>query len=77
MMFCIDPDLMPCLWQVMWFQLHQLEGDRCCEHEGEVWQYMGSKVEGGNLVHTFRHRCHPKTHSYAYRHISTPLGVPK
>lgn len=73
-MMWIDIDEMPYLWQMMWFKLAQLEGDRCCENDGEVWQYMGSKIEDDKLIHTFRHRCHPRTLQQEYRHISTAIN---
>lgn len=31
------------------------------ELNGEVWQYMGSFRNNGELIHEFRHRSHPKT----------------
>lgn len=30
-------------------------------NEGEAWQYMGSYRQGERILHSFRHRCHPKT----------------
>jgi hypothetical protein len=74
MIMWVDQAEMPHLWQVIWFQLDKLEGDRLCKNQGEVWQYMGSKIEQDKLTHTFRHRCHPKSFNREYRHISTTLA---
>jgi hypothetical protein len=71
--FFVDEIEMPCLWQVMWFRLGELEGDRFCRNQCEVWQYMGSKVQGSDFIHTFRHRCHPKTNDREYRHIAIAI----
>jgi hypothetical protein len=69
----IDKSEMPHLWEVIWSELASLEGDCVGENQGEVWQYMGSKIEGERLTHTFRHRCHPRSLNLEYRHISTTL----
>jgi hypothetical protein len=74
MIMWVDQAEMPHLWQVIWFQLAKLEGDRLCKNQGEVWQYMGSKIEQDKLTHTFRHRCYPKSFNQEYRHISTTLA---
>ena len=29
-------------------------------NDGETWQYMGSTYDGKQVLHSFRHRCHPK-----------------
>ena len=31
------------------------------EHQGEAWQYMGTRQNGDGWKHAFRHRCHPET----------------
>lgn len=30
-------------------------------NEGETWQYMGTFKNKDKIIHTFRHRFHPKT----------------
>lgn len=69
----IDKSEMPHLWEVIWTELASVEGSCVCENEGEVWQYMGSKIEGERLTHTFRHRYHPRSLNLEYRHIFTTL----
>ena len=44
----------------------QLFGGPVAQYKGESWQYMGSERISGNLVHTFRHRCHPATYKPMY-----------
>ncbi|AFY75424.1 hypothetical protein Syn7502_03589 (plasmid) [Synechococcus sp. PCC 7502] len=72
--FWVDPSEMPNLWEIIWNQLGILEGDTECLNNNEVWQYMGSKIEGSDYVHTFRHRCHPRTKATEYRHIKMAIG---
>ncbi len=67
---CIDaqqPD-----WEYMWQELIKLEGSATSENNGEIWQYMGSKIEDQLITHTFRHRSHPLTNDYQYRKIEMP-----
>lgn len=71
--YYVDSIEMPEIWDFMWFKLAMLEGDRVCENQGEMWQYMGSKVENDRLTNSFRHRCHPNSFTQEYRHISTTL----
>jgi len=59
-------------WEIMWQELIKLEGSADCENNGEVWQYMGSKIEGQEITHTFRHRSHPLTNDYQYQKITMP-----
>jgi len=72
-MIWVDQSEMPCISSIMWHLLAEVEGDRVCLNDGEVWQYMGSKREGSKLIHTFRHRCHPSDSQQHYRHITTSL----
>ncbi|MGV2830755.1 hypothetical protein [Myxosarcina sp. GI1(2024)] len=67
----LDKSEMPYLWEVIWSELASREGDRVCENQGEIWQYMGSKLENDRVIHTFRHRYHPKTLNRQYLHITT------
>lgn len=71
--FFVDKDEMPKLWDLIWDRLADLEGDCECLNQGEVWQYMESKIEGSDCLHTFRHRCHPKTNDREYRHIAIAI----
>ncbi len=54
-------------WDFMWLwlELHALnvglETPAVAEHNGEVWQYLGSYRNQGQTVHEFRHRYHPIT----------------
>jgi hypothetical protein len=44
---------------------------------GEVLEYMGSTKTADGWVHTFRHRCHPKTGERRYWHLpATPGWAP-
>ena len=43
-------------WSRAWACLTAEFGDPACEHEGEVWQYMGTAIEGETGRHEFRHR---------------------
>lgn len=72
--FFIDKVEMPNTWNAIWNRLGIMEGDLECLYNGEVWQYMGSKVEDCKFVHTFRHRCHPKSNEREYRHIGIPIS---
>jgi hypothetical protein len=53
-------------YDYMWSELAKLtlnkenEVPQICENNGEGWQYMGSCFIRNNLMHQFRHRCHPK-----------------
>jgi hypothetical protein len=54
-------------WDYMWDWLsnHPINKDidnpTIAENQGEEWQYMGSFKNGDNVIHEFRHRCHPAT----------------
>ncbi|AFY74749.1 hypothetical protein Syn7502_02811 [Synechococcus sp. PCC 7502] len=72
--FWVDQIEMPNLWEIIWSRLVDLEGESECLNNGEVWQYMGSKIEGSDYVHTFRHRCHPTTNDRGYRHIKMAIS---
>lgn len=54
-------------WLFMWLtlELHEINKgiDEPCvaENQGETWQYMGSYRHNRKLIHSFRHRLHPKT----------------
>jgi hypothetical protein len=45
--------------------------DLAQDHDGEAWQYMGSRRIATGMLHTFRHRDHPKTHDREYRAVLT------
>ncbi len=53
-------------WNYMWEWLHNhpinegIEYPTFTLNEGEGWQYMGSYKQGERVLHTFRHRHHPK-----------------
>jgi hypothetical protein len=47
--------------------------DLAQENDGEAWQYMGSCRLSSGILHTFRHRDHPKTHDREYRDVLTEL----
>jgi hypothetical protein len=47
--------------------------DLAQENDGEAWQYMGSRLTTTGMLHTFRHRDHPKTHDREYRAVLTEL----
>lgn len=67
---------MPVLWKLIWLRLAEVEAYPVDdEHQGETWQYMGSKIntEANQMSHTFRHRCHPSSSTQEYHHISSPI----
>lgn len=45
-------------WNLVWERIRDRYGDQACrcEQTGEVWQYMGSTVNGDDVEHQFRHR---------------------
>jgi hypothetical protein len=53
-------------WEYMWEWLasHPLnegiENPSLAVNNGEAWQYMGSYKQDKRVLHTFRHRQHPK-----------------
>ena len=58
-------------WIVMWDRLAKNPLNygllpRTAEHQGEVWQYMGT-AKGH---HEFRHRNHPRTNKREYVRLS-------
>lgn len=55
-------------WTRAWRAVGERYGDPACEDRasGEVWQYMGSVIEGEGGRHEFRHRALPATGARAY-----------
>ena len=47
--------------------------DPVTEHQGEEWQYMGSRHRDGSWKHCFRHRCHPETGARLSREVSAAV----
>jgi len=51
------------LWE--WLAIHpineDLEEPQTALHNGFAWEYMGSYMNGKKVLHTFKHRFHPKT----------------
>lgn len=51
-------------WMWEWLASHPInegiEEPSIATHEGESWQYMGSYQQGNRVLHTFRHRQHPR-----------------
>jgi hypothetical protein len=51
------------IWE--WLKAHPinegLEQPDVVQNEDEAWQYTGSFMNGKKAVHSFRHRCFPKT----------------
>jgi len=56
-----DSDTWNYAWE--WLRVHPYNANNIeptvCEHLGEVWQYMGSWKNKGNIISDFRHRSHP------------------
>lgn len=54
-------------WELMWKWVEEhplnkdLEDPSTALNEGEAWQYMGSYQLDERIIHTFRHRNHPRT----------------
>lgn len=50
------------MWQ--WLESHPInegiENPRLALNNGELWQYMGSFKQGDKVIHSFRHRQHPR-----------------
>lgn len=61
-------------WEIL---AHTEQTDTLAEHAGEVWQYLGTSFDAdrGEWVHTFRHRCHPRTEEREYRYIPARLAL--
>lgn len=53
-------------WDEMWNKLNNhpinegMEEPKTALNNGEVWQYMGSFKQGDKVIHSFRHRQHPR-----------------
>jgi hypothetical protein len=53
-------------WIDMWEKLEKhpinegIENPRLALNSGELWQYMGSFRQGDKVIHSFRHRSHPR-----------------
>jgi hypothetical protein len=53
-------------WDDMWNKLNDhplnegLEQPKTAVNNGEVWQYMGSYRQADKVIHSFRHRSHPR-----------------
>jgi hypothetical protein len=53
-------------WNAMWsiIETHPinegLDEPKAAFNQGESWQYMGSSRQGDKVIHSFRHRQHPK-----------------
>lgn len=51
-------------WMWEWLAVHPLnegiEEPSIATNNGESWQYMGSFQQGIRVLHTFRHRQHPR-----------------
>lgn len=53
-------------WDFMWEWVEQhpinegIENPRLALNFGEVWQYMGSYRQDNKVIHSFRHRQHPR-----------------
>ena len=58
-------------WAYMWGLLAKhplnagLEEPRVAENHDETWQYMDTSIYDGEPMHSFRHRCHPRTQDRA------------
>jgi hypothetical protein len=54
-------------WEYLWNKLSEhpinegLEEPSIALNEGEAWEYTGSYKQGDEVVHSLRHRLHPKT----------------
>ena len=44
--------------------------DPMMDHQGEQWQYMGTKKGEHGWKHAFRHRCHPETNARVNMEVS-------
>jgi hypothetical protein len=53
-------------WNAMWERLAQhpinegLDDPKIAFNQGESWQYMLSSRQGDKVIHSYRHRQHPK-----------------
>jgi len=67
-------------WNYMWDWLasHPLnegiEEPSIATNNGESWQYMGSYQHGGRLIHTLRHRNHPRYNRIETVSVSASSG---
>lgn len=54
-------------WEYMWNWLAQhplnegITEPSVALHEGQAWQYTGSYKQNERVIHSFRHRLHPRT----------------
>jgi len=59
-------------WCYMWDYLEKhpisedIENPSISLNNGESWQYTGSYKEGDKIIHTMRHKSHPKTNNIYY-----------
>lgn len=57
-------------WMWDWLSGHPLNQDLDkpteANNNGEKWQYMGSYMQGDRVIHSFRHRAHPRTGRQIY-----------
>lgn len=64
-------------WDYMWERLAELEINQGLpdptvafdNNTAEAWQYMGTERHGRMWLHTFRHRCHPRTGDRVYERV--------
>ena len=63
-------------WEYMWEWLatnpinEGLDTPSIAMNEGEAWQYMGSFKQNDKVIHSFRHRCHPRHGQKIDLHVS-------
>ena len=67
-------------WEYLWNWLAShpinvgLEAPSVALNEGEAWQYMGSFKQGDRIIHSLRHRCHPKHGQRMDLHVQASEG---
>lgn len=68
-------------WEGLGKRLRELEwgdgSDLVQMHNHSGWKLVVSRLQGGQIVHTFRHRDHPKTGRRQYVLVSLPREEPK
>jgi len=69
----IDKVEMPNTWNAIWDRLAVIEGISECWNNGEVWEYIGSRIANDEYIHTFRHRCHPKTNKPKFQTMAIAI----
>lgn len=68
-------------WEYIWNWLAQhplnegLPEPSIATHKGESWQYMGSFKQNERVIHTFRHRQHPKTNRVENLNVQASTGM--